>query len=135
MKKKVRDDLDKKEKNIKLLSDELGRRMKLIEQLKNKNEQINKNIKDKIESKINEKEESSISETNTSNEISTSISTSENLQEPKEINNNAKTLKEKEEELSNLSEKNTNLTKYLTQKNNDIIGLQRENIMKKINKN
>ena len=44
--------------------------------------------KDKIESKINEKEESSISETNTSNEISTSISTSENLQEPKEINNN-----------------------------------------------
>ena len=32
--------------------------------------------------------------------------------------------------MSNLSEKNTNLTKYLTQKNNELIGLQRENIMK-----
>ena len=45
-------------------------------------------------------------------------------------NINEKALKEKENELSDLSEKNTNLSKYLTQKNNDIIGLQRHNIMK-----
>ena len=46
--KETSDALEKKEKNMKILSEELGRRMLVIEQLRNKNEQVNKNNKENL---------------------------------------------------------------------------------------
>jgi hypothetical protein len=46
--KETNDVLEKKEKNMKILADELGRRMMVIEQLKKNNDLINKNNKENM---------------------------------------------------------------------------------------